>query len=167
MKVKLVCRRKDPCLKVTSNWVADKVTNQRKIWQNRKEKLLKGETNSTGRECSTGYSRDPGEQCSRVERESRAAQRGGGGGGGGGSFTGRALQRQVEKRTSQRTRSQKVRTDSRVSVRPSRAIQSEAEREAKLNQSAGRGVWARTAELNQPGRAQKELGRVSLFSSKS
>jgi hypothetical protein len=29
-----------------------------------------------------------------------------------------------------------------------------------------RGVWARTAELNQPARVQKELEKVSLFSSK-
>ena len=37
MKVKLVCRRKHPCLKVMSNWGADKVMNQRKIWQNESE----------------------------------------------------------------------------------------------------------------------------------
>jgi hypothetical protein len=43
----------------------------------RKEKQLKGETDSTGgREYSAGYSRVPGELYSRVERESRAAQRG-------------------------------------------------------------------------------------------
>ena len=29
--------RKQPCLKVTSNWGADKVMNQRKIWQNESE----------------------------------------------------------------------------------------------------------------------------------
>ena len=51
-------------------------------------------------------------------------------------------------------------------MRPSRAVQSEAEREASWNQSAWRGVWPRTDELNQPGRAQKELERVSLFNSK-
>ena len=49
------------------------MTNQRKIWWDRicptlmrterKGKLLKGETDSTGgRECSTGYSRVQGEQ---------------------------------------------------------------------------------------------------------
>lgn len=37
MKVKFACRRKHPCLKVMSNWVADKVMNQRKIWQNESE----------------------------------------------------------------------------------------------------------------------------------
>ena len=36
-----------------------------------------------------------------------------------------------------------------------------------MNQSVWRGVGARTAELNQPARVQKELERVSLFSSKS
>jgi hypothetical protein len=54
LKVKLVCRRKQSCLKMTSNWGAEKVINQRMIWQNeseigyansgeqhRKEKLLK------------------------------------------------------------------------------------------------------------------------------
>ena len=35
MRIKLVCRRKRTCLKAMSNWMADKVTNQRKIWQNR------------------------------------------------------------------------------------------------------------------------------------
>ena len=63
-KVKLVCRRKQPCLKVTSDWEADKVMIQRKIWQNeseigygqlsqelpRKEKLFKS---STGRESES------------------------------------------------------------------------------------------------------------------
>ena len=49
----------------------------------RKGKLLKGETDSTGgRECSTGYSR--------VEREKIEE----------GSFTRRVLQRQTEERTS-------------------------------------------------------------------
>jgi hypothetical protein len=39
----------------------------------RKGKLLKGETDSTGgRESSTRYRRVHGEQCSRVERDSRA-----------------------------------------------------------------------------------------------
>ena len=35
MKVKLVCRRKQLGFKMISKWVADKVMNQRKIWQNR------------------------------------------------------------------------------------------------------------------------------------
>jgi hypothetical protein len=39
-------------------------------------------------------------------------------------------------------------------------------REARLNQSAWRRIWGRTAELNQPAKAQKKLARVSLFSSK-
>ena len=55
MRVRLVCTRRQPCLKVMSNWGADKVMNKRKIWQNvseigytkltweqhRKERLLK------------------------------------------------------------------------------------------------------------------------------
>ena len=44
---------------------------------------------------------------------------------------------------------------------------SQKPREARLNQSAWRGVGASTAELNEPARVQKELGRVSLFNSKS
>jgi hypothetical protein len=40
-----------------------------------------------------------------------------------------------------------------------RVVQSEA-REANLNLSSWREVWARTAELNQPARVQKELERV-------
>jgi hypothetical protein len=43
---------------------------------------------------------------------------------------------------------------------------SEKLREVRLNLSAWRVVWARTAELNQPARVQKELERTSLFSSK-
>jgi hypothetical protein len=39
--------------------------------------------------------------------------------------------------------------------------------EASLSQSAGRSVSVRAAELNQPARVQKELERLSLFSSKS
>ena len=35
MNVMLDCRRKHPCLKVMSNWLRGKVTNQRNIWQNR------------------------------------------------------------------------------------------------------------------------------------
>jgi hypothetical protein len=54
----------------------------------------------------------------------------------------------------------------KVSMRPSRAFQ-EKLAETKLNQSAGRGVCARIAELNLPARIRKELERVSLFSGKS
>jgi hypothetical protein len=46
-------------------------------------------------------------------------------------------------------------------VRPRRAIQRPREKLAK------RGVSARTAEMNQPARDQKEEERVSLLSSKS
>ena len=63
-------------------------------------------------------------------------------------------------------RSQILEYISKISVRPSRAIQ-EKQREARLNQSAWRGVGARTAELNQPARDEKEKERVSLFGSKS
>lgn len=31
MEVKLVCRRKQPCLRVVSNWVVDKVKNQKDL----------------------------------------------------------------------------------------------------------------------------------------
>ena len=40
-------------------------------------------------------------------------------------------------------------------------------READLNQSAWRGVWARTAKLNHSARVQRKLERGSLFSHKS
>jgi hypothetical protein len=63
-KVKLVCRRKRPCLRVMSNWVSDKVMNQRKIWQNRicptltrrerKKRLLKRGSTERGREGGDG-----------------------------------------------------------------------------------------------------------------
>ena len=43
----------------------------------------------------------------------------------------------------------------RISLRPSRAIQSETKKEARLNQSAWRWFWTRTTKLNQPARAQK------------
>ena len=49
-------------------------------------------------------------------------------------------------------------------VFPGRAIFSQKQREANLNESAWRGVWDRTVELNQPARVQKELERMSLFS---
>jgi hypothetical protein len=43
--------------------------------EERKGKLLRERQTNRRREYSTGYSRVYGEQCSRVERESRAAQR--------------------------------------------------------------------------------------------
>ena len=52
-------------------------------------------------------------------------------------------------------------------MKPNRAIQKRLKRKARLNQSAGRRVWVRTAELNQSVRAQKELESVSLLSSES
>ena len=51
-------------------------------------------------------------------------------------------------------------------MRLSRASQ-EKLKESSLNQSVWREVKARIAGLNQPDRDQKELERVSLFSSKS
>jgi hypothetical protein len=39
-------------------------------------------------------------------------------------------------------------------------------RQARLNQSVWRGVWARTADLNQAVRVLKELERVNLSHSK-
>jgi hypothetical protein len=55
---------------------------------------------------------------------------------------------------------------SRISLRPSRAIQAEAETNKWLNLSTWKELWAWIAELNKPARVQKELERVSLFSSK-
>jgi hypothetical protein len=52
-------------------------------------------------------------------------------------------------------------------MKPNRAIQKRLKRKARLNQSAWRRVWVRTAELNQSVRAQKELESVSLLSSES
>jgi hypothetical protein len=124
VKVKLVCERKHPGLKVMSNFVAEKVRGQRKIWQNRvcptltkserEGKLLKGKTDSAG------YSRARGEQCSRVERESGAAQRG------------RRRQLYWERTswaqvktepTREREGARQLEQIARVSLRPSRAIQ--------------------------------------------
>jgi len=36
-KVKVACRRKQPCLRVMSHWKTDKVRNQGKLWQNESE----------------------------------------------------------------------------------------------------------------------------------
>ena len=68
MKLKLVCKRKHPCLKVMSNWVADKVMDQRKLWQNRlcptftgrrmSGKLLNGQCRNRRGGSSTGMHRD-------------------------------------------------------------------------------------------------------------
>jgi hypothetical protein len=63
-------------------------------------------------------------------------------------------------------RSQILKQIARVSLKPIRALQSEAKR-SQFESSAWRGIWARMAELNQPARVQKELERVGLFSSKS
>jgi hypothetical protein len=57
-------------------------------------------------------------------------------------------------------RSQKIRADCLESKQNKN---SEAEGETRLNQSAGKGIGARTAELNQPARAQKELGRAEFI----
>ena len=87
-----------------------------------------------------------------------------------GSFIRAVLQRLIagKYRMSQRIRgSQKIRTDFQRTVWGQAEQFSEKPREARLNQSAWRVVWARTAELNQPARVQKDLERVSLFSSKS
>jgi hypothetical protein len=103
-KVKLVCRRKHPCFKVMSNWVADKVMNQRKIWQTRicptlttrerKGKLLEGQC----RERRQFYT----ESCTETSWRENKLDTG-------------------EERVSERMRrSQNIRTDCQ---RPSRAIQ--------------------------------------------
>jgi len=47
-------------------------------------------------------------------------------------------------------------------LRPSRAIQ-EKPRGARLNQSAWKGIGAKTAELNQPARVQEELQRGKII----
>ena len=52
-------------------------------------------------------------------------------------------------------------------MKPSRAILSEAKREASLDESSRKAVCSRAAELNQPVRAQKELERMSLCTGKS
>ena len=51
-------------------------------------------------------------------------------------------------RTRQIMRKSQLEQIARVSLRSRRAIQSEAKRESRLNQSVWRGVYARTAELN-------------------
>jgi hypothetical protein len=62
---------------------------------------------------------------------------------------------------------------SKVSMRPSRAVQERWRKGGRgwgvcvrLNQSAWRGIRARTAELNQPTRDKNKEGAI-LFSSKS
>lgn len=67
---------------------------------------------------------------------------------------------------SQRIRSQKSKKIIRVSLRLTKAIQRKLS-EAILNPSAWRGVWPRTPELSQLARIQTELGKVSLFTSKT
>lgn len=93
-----------------------------------------------------------------------------------GSFTGRVLEtgwRENKLDTGEdrwargRERARRLEHITRVSLRLPSKAKSQKLREARLNQSAWRGVWTRTAELNQPTRVQKELERVSLFSIKS
>lgn len=69
MEVKLVYRRRHPCLKVTAKWGVDKVMSQRKIWQNKSDDIhptLK--RTAQGRECieraGQGESQSAGSQCS-------------------------------------------------------------------------------------------------------
>lgn len=52
-------------------------------------------------------------------------------------------------------------------MRPSRAIQSEAQREAILNQSAWREVFSQGSRVDHPAINQEELERWSLFRGKS
>lgn len=146
MKVKLVCRRKYSCLIVISNWVADKVINHRQIWQKRICPTFKREI----RETTWGT----------VQREKVII----------------LLEEFYRDRLKARYKWKKNKPENekepedhiaRVSLRLSRAIQSEARREARLSQSAWRRVLTRTTVLTQPTRAWKELGGVSLFSSKS
>ena len=154
MKVKLVCRRKHPCLKVMSNWVADKVMNQRKIWQNRIHPTL---TQERGKES---YLR---EWCRGGGRGKRAGLLG--------QLYRDRLQREnkldtgEDRRSQKMRRSQKIRTDCH-SMKPSRAIQ-ERQREkpdwvSQLERSLSQSSW-----VGQAARAQKEQEMVSIFSSKS
>ena len=139
MKVNLVCRRKHPCLKVMSSWVADKETNRRKSWQNRICLTLKRRKGS--------YIRGSAEQRRRRQFYSD-------------SFTQTCLREN-------KLDPGEDRTDQRMKTSQKTPIWGEAEpfskklREARLNQAAWRGVWARTAELNQPARAQRELEGVN------
>ena len=113
VKVKLVCRRKQPCLKVMSNWVADKLTNQRKIWQTRL--------------CPTLARREGKGQL--VKKQ--CGERGKG-------FTGTGVQRQFAVRTAETqvktewarewVEARRLQQIAKGSMRPSRAIQSEAKR---------------------------------------
>ena len=142
MKVKVLCKRMLPCLKVMPNWVADKVMNQTdlKKWVS-----------------------------DRISPTLNEQQREGCWGGSKGKFTRTVLQRQFagEDRMSQwMKRSQKIRTDcqSYFEVTQDNSVRL---RDAKLNQSAWRGLRASTTDLNQPSRVQKDLGRMSLFSRKS
>lgn len=110
MKVKLVCRRKHPCLKVMSNRVADEVTNQRKTWQTgifptlrrteRKKRLL------NSKQCREEGSLPGQLYRHRVQRENKPDP--------------------GEARTSQRKRGAgRPEHMAHVSMKPTRAIQSE------------------------------------------
>ena len=126
------------------NWGANKVMNQRKTWQNESEigytqlsreaherkqfKRSPGtERESVGSQCS---------ECSAVELS---------------SFLSSCSSVQAPRSSwNQRIkRNQKIRTNCQSSVWGQAEQFSEKLREARLNQSAWRGVWARTAELNQ------------------
>ena len=139
MKVKLVCWRKHPSLKIMSSWGADKVMNQEKdltewISDRILPTLLRKERKEKEKEQCRGVEAVLlGEFY--IDRDKPNA----------GELWGRRLHK--------------------VSMRPSRAIQWQV-KEASLTQSAWKGVWAWTADLNQPARVQKELERESVLSNK-
>ena len=151
MKVKLVCRRKQPYLKLISNWGADKVMNKRKIWQNRicptlerrerKAKLLKGETDNTEEESTV-------QECSRARGDSAVQLRGrmeqhreGEGGSVTESFT-ETDWRENKVKTQVKTEqaSRRLEQIARVSLRPSRAIQGPREKPDWISQLGERSL---------------------------
>ena len=90
----------------------------------RKGKLLKGETDRTGESAVEEYSKVRGEQCSRVQRESRAAQREKEAGLPGEFYRHRLKREQVRKsRRLNKPENENLEQIARVSLRPSRAIQ--------------------------------------------
>jgi hypothetical protein len=157
MKVKLVCRKKHTCWKVTADWGANKVVNQRKIWQTRICPTL---TIREGKLHKAAMQRMGGgrEEGREGEGEGRGSYKE--------NFTETGWRDTSEDRANPEwgARFEHI---AKVSIKTSKAIWSEAKKEVRLNQLAWRGVWARTlCWTNQPEFRKNDEG-VSLFSTKS
>ena len=125
-----VCKRKCSYMKVMCNLVADKVTSQRKIWQERICQTLRRRKKKGTLLRRAGQSKSWGDHFAGKDIETQIIER--------------KQDRKGENITNKRIRRiLKLRTDCQSYSETKQMKQSEAKREANLSQSAWRGILAR------------------------